>query len=132
MLAEVWTTSYGLLFVSKLPGAVFDPDDDPRDPSAPPTAVLSKRDRIRLARGQSKKARGPGWEPIPITVERILLDGPVIAPLWVKCAIHFAVEVDIVKLAKIYKLSQEKHGERDTPEPMVIYLHDVVALSSNR
>jgi hypothetical protein len=45
MLAELWKTSYGRLFVSSLPGAAFDQGDDLNDPFAPPTAVLPKRDR---------------------------------------------------------------------------------------
>ena len=89
MLAELWKTSRGLLYVSKLPGAVSDPNNDPDDPVAPPTAVLSKPDRLRRARVQSKKTRGPGQKPVPITIVRILLGDTVMAraPLWVSVLI---------------------------------------------
>jgi hypothetical protein len=69
MIAELWETSRGPLFVSKLPGAVFDPDDDPNDPFAPPTAALSKLKRARLVGAQSTKGTGPPTTPG--------LDGPL-------------------------------------------------------
>ena len=128
MLAEVWKTNYGLLFISRLPGAAFDPKNDPNDPFAPPTAVLSKDDPIRGARGQSRRAMGTGKEPIPITIVRILLDGPITASLWVKCADHGSAEVDRLKLNRAYELDQVRRRGRDTPEPTVIYLHDVAAI----
>ena len=132
MLAEVWNTSRGLLFVSKLPGAVFDPDDDPDDPFAPPTAVLSSADRHKRAGGQSRTVGGRDFEPIPFTNVRLLLDGPVEAPFWVKCADHGAAIVDRFKLNRVYQLDQVARRQRDTPKPTVIYLHDVAALSSGR
>jgi hypothetical protein len=133
MLAEVWKTSRGLLYASRLPLAFSDPDNDPDDPFAPPTAVLSEGDRLRRARAQSKRPSGPGWEPVPITIVRVPLHDPVMARarLWIKCAQHFVGEVDIVKLLKVYKLDQERRRAHDTPEATVIYLHNVVALSSD-
>lgn len=134
ILAELWKTSRGLLYVSKLPGAVSDPGNDPDDPFAPPTAVLSKPDRLGRARVQSKRPRGPGREPVPITIVRILLDDPVMAraSLWVKCADHSAAEVDRARLLKVYELDRERRRGHDTPEPTVIRLHDVVALFSEQ
>jgi hypothetical protein len=131
MLGEVWNTSCGLLFVSRLPGAVFDPDDDPKDPFAPPTAVLSGADLIERAAGQPSKASEAGWKPIPVTIVRLLLDGPVEAPLWVKCADHGAATVDRLKLNRVYQRDQVGRRQRDTLKPTVIRLHDVGALSSN-
>ena len=131
MLAEVWKTSRGLLFVSKLPGAAFDPKDDPNDPFAPPTAVLCRADRIKRADGQSRPSGGSGWEPIPITIVRLLLDGPIVAPLWVKCAKHGPAIVDLLKLNRVYERDQAARRKRDTLKPAVIRLHDVAALSSN-
>jgi hypothetical protein len=130
MLAEVWNTSRGLLFVSKLPGAVFDPDDDPDDPFAPPTAVLSSADRHKRAGGQSRTVGERGFEPIPFTNVRLLLDGPVEAPFWVKCADHGAAIVDRFKLNRVYQLDQVARRQRDTLKPTVIRLQDVAALSS--
>ncbi len=130
MLAEVWTTTQGLLFISKLPGAAFDPPDDPNDPFAPPTAVLSGRDRARRAGGQTRRGSGAHWEPVPITIVRILLDGPVMASLWVKCADHGPAVVDRIKLARVFEQDQQARRDLDAPKPTVIYLHDVVALSS--
>jgi hypothetical protein len=132
MLAEVWKTSRGLLFVSKLPGAHSDASNDPDDPFAPPTAVLSKHERIRRVRGQSKKPSGPGWQPAPITVVRILLDGPINAQLWVKCARHGPAVVDRLGLNRVYELDQAARRERDTLMPRVIRLNDVGALSSSQ
>jgi hypothetical protein len=130
MLAEVWTTSQGLLFISKLPGAAFDPPDDPNDALAPPTAVLSRRDRARRVGGQTKRGKQAGWEPVPITIVRLLLGGPVMAPLWVKCADHRPAVVDRIKLARVFEQDREARRDLDAPKPTVIYLHDVVALSS--
>ena len=132
MLAEVWTTTQGLLFISKLPGAAFDPPDDPNDPFAPPTAVLSRRDRARRAGSQTRRGSEAGWEPVPITIVRLLLDGPVEARLWVKCADHGAATVDRLKLNRVYQRDQVGRRQRDTLGPTVIPLHDVVTLSSER
>jgi hypothetical protein len=131
MLAEVWTTNYGLLFISRLPGAAFDPEDDPVDPFAPPTAVLSKSERSKRAGGQTRRGTKAGWEPVPITIVRILLDGPVMASLWVKCADHGPAIVDRIKLARVYEQDQQARRGLDTPKPTVIRLHDVVAISSD-
>lgn len=130
MLAEVWNTSYGLLFIARLPGAVFDPDDYPKDSFAPPTAVLSGVDLIKRAVGQPRRTSEDCWRPIPVTIVRLLLDGPVDAPLWVKCADHGAATVDRLKLNRVYQQDKIARRQRDTRKPRVIRLHDVGALSS--
>ena len=131
MLAEVRTTSFGLLFISKLPGAASDPPDDPNDPFAPPTAVLPRRDRARRAWGQTRRGSEEGRQPVPITIVRILLDGPVMASLWVKCADHGPAVVDRIKLARVYEQDQARRRGHDTPKPTVIRLQDVVTLCSD-
>lgn len=131
MLAEVWKTSYGLLFISRLPGAVFDPEDDPNDPFAPPTAVLSRAGRLERAAAESRAGSARDYEPVPFTDVRILLNGPVVAKLWVKCADHGPAVVDRLLLNRAYLQDQERRRQRDTLKPTVIRLHDVGALSSN-
>ena len=132
MLAEVWKTSRGLLFISRLPGAVFGPKDDPKDPFAPPTAVLSCADLTKRAAGQSTTGSQPGWEPVPVTIVRILLNGPVVASLWVKCADHGPANVDRLRLNRVYERDQVARRECDTLKPAVVRLQDVGALSSER
>lgn len=130
MLAEVWNTTYGLLFISRLFGAVFDPEDDPNDRFAPPTAVLSRAGRLERAAAESSVGSAPGYEPVPFTDVRILLDGPVEAKLWVKCADHGPGVVDRLLLNRAYQQDRERRRQRDTLKPTVIRLHDVGALSS--
>jgi len=131
MLAEVWKTTYGLLFLAALPGAVFDPEDDPNDPFAPPTAVLSTAGRLERAAAESRARSPRKYEPLPFTDVRILLDGPVVAKLWVKCADHGPGVVDRLLLNRAYQQDRERRRQRDTLKPTVIRLHDVGALSSD-
>ena len=131
-LAEVWHTDRGLFYAAPLPGAFSDPPDHPTEPFAPPTAVLPedlKADRRRLF----DRARiEEHWQPIPVTVVRMFLEAPQTseATLWVKCHDHGPGVVDRVPLYKAYVEDRERRRSHDTPDPTVIGLHDVRALSS--
>lgn len=131
MLAELWNTDLGPFFISKLPGAVFDPPDHPTDPFAPPTAVLPKHLK-RERRHTAERQPLAGWQPVPVTIVRIFVEETATrdAELWVKCADHGTGTVDRVRLYKAYRRDQARRQERDTPDPMVIGLHDVGALFS--
>jgi hypothetical protein len=79
MIAELWNTSYGLLFASKLSGAIDDPDDDLTDPLAPPTAVLPAWMRSERTQPYPGRRRADDeWTPIPVTIVRVLLGRPPI------------------------------------------------------
>ncbi|MFW5471062.1 hypothetical protein ACOCJ4_13575 [Knoellia sp. CPCC 206435] len=132
MLAELWRTDSGLFFISKLPGGLFDPPDDPTDPFAPPTAVLSKDQKVERRRQAGRARLTQGWQPVPITIVRLFLEDPntLSVTLWVKCGRHGPHTIDRVRLYKTYLEDQRRRQQRDTPEPLVIGLHDVEALSS--
>lgn len=117
MLSEVWHTGRGPFFVSKLPGAVFDPPDHPIDPFAPPTVVLPKHLREqRRTNSRDREVDDGSWRPVPVTIVRLFLDEPNTAEalLWVKCADHGAATVDPVKLYRVLQQDQDKRRLHDT------------------
>lgn len=64
MLAEIWRTSRGLLYASRLIGAVFDAADEPSDPFAPPAAVSPRARRSSVPTA----SQGEQWQPVPVAV----------------------------------------------------------------
>ncbi|WP_056776184.1 hypothetical protein [Terrabacter sp. Soil811] len=133
-LAELWhTDAHGPLFLSRLAGAAFDPPDDPDDPFAPPTAVLTRQQRDARRALFPSTSLSPVWEALPVTVVRLFLDDPSTfeAELWVKCVDHGPAKVDRGKLGLAYLEDAKRRRQgRDTREPTVIGLHTVGAVSS--
>ncbi|GAB3487789.1 hypothetical protein [Flexivirga lutea] len=132
MLAELWHTDRGPFFISKLPGAVTDPPNDPDDPFAPPSAVLPPRLRRERRAQHREPAPSQQWHPVPITIVRLFLQEPATerAHLWVKCADHGPATIDRALLYKAHLEDQaRRRAGHDTPQPMVIPLHDVRTLS---
>jgi hypothetical protein len=134
MVAELWhTDDNGPLFLSRLPGAVGDPPDDPADPFARPVATLSRADRAARRKSVLPARTSMGWEPVPVTIVRIFLEDPttVEAQLWVKCADHGVWMLDRGTLGVEYlKDRDHRRRGRDTREPTVIGLHTAGAVSS--
>lgn len=126
MLAEVWQTSYGLLFVARLPGRLHRPGEHPGDPFEAPAAVRSRRSPPW--RAPQALAAAVEWQHVPITIVRLLLADDVPARLWVRCVRHGPREVDRVKLYR----ESERHlasESADTLEPTYVRLDSVAALS---
>lgn len=127
MLAELWQTSLGLLFLARLPGHLLVPGESGGDPFDPPAAVRNWRYTDSPA--VSPTTTSDEWQHVPITIVRVLLSDDVPANLWVGCVRHGPSEVDRVKLYRAYErhMSSKK---ADTPEPSYVRLNSVAALSS--
>lgn len=131
MLAELWhTDAHGPLFLSKLPGAAFDPPDDSDNLFGPPSAVLGPKGRA-ARRSLPARNLAQAWTALPVTVVRLFLDDPSTfeARLWIKCADHGVGTLDRGKLGIAYMADAKRRREgRDAREPTVIGLHTVGAV----
>lgn len=126
MLAEVWQTSLGLLFVARLPGRLLENGEGGGGPFDPPAAA--RRGRSPDVPAERSTTTSDEWQHVPITIVRVLLKDDVPVDLWVRCVRHGPSEVDRVKLYREY----ERHmasARADTPEPSYVRLDSVVALS---
>ena len=127
VLAEVWQTTRGRLFVAALPGTLLDPDESSRAPFAPPAAARAARRRRRPAAASAEA--GQPWIHVPITIVRLLLDDDVPAGLWVRCVRHGPAQVDRDRLQTALE-KMARSPNRDAPEVPIVRLDSVTALSS--
>lgn len=87
MLAEVWATSSGLLFLASVPGRW----DDPQASSSPEQLEGCTTGAEMLA----VDANNTGDDPVPVTIVRVLLEDPARPRrLQVKCRVHGLAWVD--------------------------------------
>ena len=124
VLAEVWQTSHGPLFVASLPGGPGKVGDSPEGTSDRPAAARNDARRQRRSTGRAD------WTHIPITVVRVLLTDDVPVGLWVKCPDHEPVQLIRAQLSVQY----ERHraaARADTLAPLYLGLDSVAALSSD-
>ena len=127
VLAEVWQTTRGALFIAALPGTLLDPDESSRPPFEQPAGARVAWRRRRPPAASADE--GQPWIPIPITIVRLLLHDEVPAGLWVRCSRHGPAQVDRHSLrAELEKLPPSPSS--DSPVAPIVRLDSVRALSS--
>jgi hypothetical protein len=129
MLAQVWDTEHGALYVASIGGAAGERPRATSDPFEPPAFLFKEATRASRV---TPAEPGRGAELVPVMVVRTFLPPREGVTLWVKCAEHGPGLVDPIKLAREYRADQKDRLEHDSSAMRVVRLHDAGALYSQQ
>jgi hypothetical protein len=122
-LGELWSTSCGLMFKSRLIGAQGDPPDWFFANQGQPFATMEKQLREWILDNMVEPWTDPG---IAITDAIVLIDRQPCPDLWVKCPDHGSFRIDPISLISV---AREAHDRRvDDTHSVAIRLDEVIAV----